>query len=70
MATNNFSTEPWTVPVGRKTMQAATILSMDYLIPHALAAFEMMGCNPRTANITSCTSLEWEMPTKITGLVP
>ena len=47
VAANSFSSEPWAVPVSEKTMQAATTLSMEYLIHHALAAFEIMGANPR-----------------------
>ncbi|WP_407311754.1 YfjI family protein [Desulfosporosinus sp. SB140] len=47
LAENCFVSEPWALTMSGLTMQAATTLSMEYLILQALAAFEMMGANPR-----------------------
>jgi hypothetical protein len=39
--------EPWGQPIGEATMRAAIRLGREYLLPHAQAAFGLMGSDPR-----------------------
>jgi hypothetical protein len=41
---------PWQEPIREETVIAAIRLGRDYLLPHALAAFGMMGADPRIAS--------------------
>jgi hypothetical protein len=39
--------KPWQVPIGKETVDRAIRLAREYLMPHALAAFSLMGADPR-----------------------
>jgi hypothetical protein len=39
--------QPWARPVGPETVEATLRLAKDYLLPHAQAAFGVMGADPR-----------------------
>jgi hypothetical protein len=41
--------EPWSVPIPAETMARAVQIG-EYLIPHARAAFDLMGCDPTIAD--------------------
>jgi hypothetical protein len=47
MAATAGVAEPWNVPVGEAAAAAAIRLGRDYLLPHALAAFGLMGADER-----------------------
>jgi replicative DNA helicase len=38
----------WNVPIGRKTVEAAVAIGRDYYLPHARAAFGLMGSDERS----------------------
>lgn len=41
--------EDWNRPIGEAAVRRAVRLCRDYLIPHAIAAFDLMGADPRVA---------------------
>jgi replicative DNA helicase len=41
---------PWSTPISKETVEAAVTLARDYLLPHAQAAFALMGADARAAN--------------------
>jgi hypothetical protein len=48
---------PWTDPIGRETVEAAIALGRDYYLPHARAAFGLMGADGRSQDATRV--VEW-----------
>ena len=47
----------YSVPITLTTVQAAVSIGRDYLLPHALAAFCVIGADPKTD--TACCVLDW-----------
>lgn len=48
---------PWSLPISRETVAAAWVVGEEYLIPQALAAFDMMGMDP--GEIVAKRLLRW-----------
>jgi hypothetical protein len=42
------SAEPWLIPIQVESMDAAITIARDFLLPHALGAFSMIGGGPET----------------------
>ena len=47
MVSTQGAGEPWTDPISRETVEAAIMLGRDYYLPHAKAAFGLMGADER-----------------------
>ena len=47
---------PWNEPISRETVEAAIALGRDYFLPHAQAAFGMMGADERERDAARAVS--------------
>lgn len=53
----------WVVPIDAATMDGAVTLAEEYLIPHALAAFDLMGADEATDHARVVAKWAAELPT-------